>query len=57
LFGCRTHTTIWSLERIITPSITACPPKAKDGSFCSLVVKLISERRFYRFLYAFAKNI
>jgi hypothetical protein len=37
---------MWFLERIITPSITACPPKASDGSFGSLVVKLISEGDF-----------
>jgi len=31
---------------IVLPSITACPPKANDGSFCSLLVKLISEGDF-----------
>ena len=34
--GFLTHDTMWFLERIITPSINACPPNANDGSFFSL---------------------
>ncbi len=32
LSGFLTHVTTWFLERIIIPSINACPPTAKEGS-------------------------
>ncbi len=37
-FGCLTQITMWFLERIMTPSITACPPNASEGSSLSLAV-------------------
>jgi hypothetical protein len=34
------------LERIITPSITACPPNASDGSSFPLAVSFIPKGNF-----------
>jgi len=34
--GFLTHETMCLLERIITPSMSACPPNASDGSFFRL---------------------
>ncbi len=47
LFGCRTHMTTWVRERIITPSIRACPPNASEGSSFSAAANAISNHEFH----------
>ncbi len=51
--GCLTQITICFLERIITPSITACPPNASEGSSFPLTVNFILSKENLPILYSF----